>query len=128
MVRPVTVEMEKTLNLAFQDLFFGDAIAQLAIVVISVSSDENEQKRWCKGYNRIGSVRHPFTGEKIRSIGLAVLIDPEVLAKMSGPEFRNWLRVELLEKTKKPDLRIPKKFDYESFSRHLGDVVGERRH
>ena len=43
MVRPVTVEMEKTLNLAFQDLFFGDAIAQLAIVVISVSSDENDR-------------------------------------------------------------------------------------
>ena len=110
MVRSVTTDMEKTLNSVFQDLSFA-GITQLTIVIIAASAEEDENERIRKGYNKVGTFRHPFTGEEIRAIGLAIPLSSVSLPRMDSQELRYILCSALLEKLAKPNLRIPREFD-----------------
>jgi hypothetical protein len=91
LVRSVGVAMEVALTDEFQHLTFGAEIDQLTIIVISLSSDVDENARVSKGYNKIKRFRHPFNGEQMRTIGFAVPIDPDILVKMTSSDLKEMI-------------------------------------
>jgi hypothetical protein len=127
-VRSITTEMENTLSKLFKELSFGGGIDQLTMVIISASSDDAENNRLCKGYNKIGRLRNPVTKQAIKSIGLAIPINSEILEGISRPELRKIMCASILNRIANPDLRIPKDFDYERFSQHLSAAIATFSH
>jgi hypothetical protein len=116
------VEMERALSMSFEGVSFGAGIEQLMIVVLSVSLEDDVARR-CKGHDKVRKLRHPFTKEPNKVIGLAVPIRFDVLAKMDQTKLRKFVCDALLEKIAKPYLRIPKDFDYQRFSEYLSGAI-----
>jgi hypothetical protein len=92
-------------------------------VIVSASSEDAENNRLCKGYDKIGRISNPFTKQSIKSIGLAVPINADVLVEIGRIELRNIICAAALQKIANPVLRIPKDFDYEKFSHHLSAAI-----
>jgi hypothetical protein len=122
-VRSITREMENALSLSFKDLSYGAGIDQLTIVIISASSEDSENKRLSKGYNRVGRVRHPFTKEPIKFIGFAIPINSDLLVSICRPELGKLICEATLDKIANPKLRLPKDFDYDGFSKRLRATI-----
>lgn len=122
-VRSVTVAMENVLSRSFKELSYGAGIDQLTIVVIAASSEESENERLRKGYNKVGRLRHPFTKEPIKVIGFAIPLNSDLLVKIDKPELGKLICQAVLEKIANPKLRIPKDFDYDSFSKRLSAAI-----
>jgi hypothetical protein len=127
LVRSVGVAMQAALTVPFQELSFGAGIDQLTIIVISVSSDTDENARVCRGYDKVSKHRHPFSGEQVRSIGFAVPIDPDALVTMMGRDLTEMICTTVIDKLDQPYPRLPRGFDYALFARHLREAIADYR-
>jgi hypothetical protein len=127
LVRPVGVAMQTALTVPLQELSFGAGIEQLLIIVISVSSDADENARVCRGYNKVSKHRHPFSGEQVRSIGFAVPIDPDILATMTARSLTEMICSTIVDNLAQPYPRLPRDLDYALFARHLREAIAEYR-
>lgn len=122
-IRSVTADLEKALSGLFKDLSFGAGVDQLTIVVISVSSEDSENDKLCRGYNKIGRLQNPVTKKSTKSIGVAIPLNSCVISKISRSELRKLLCESVLHKVANPDLRVPKDFDYKEFSERLSTAI-----
>jgi hypothetical protein len=127
-IRSVTMDMENALSKPFSDLSFGSGIDQLTIVIISASSDDSENYRLCKGYNKIARLRNPITRKPIKSISLAIPINSDVVGGMTKLKLCTFICESVLRKIASPDIRIPKDFDYSGFSECLSTAIGSFSH
>jgi len=127
LVRSVGAAMERALTAPFQDLSFGGGIDQLFIIIVSMSSDVDENAKVCKGYNKVSRARHPVNGELIRSIGFAVPIDPDTLVTMTSRDLAGMICTTVAEKLTRRYPRLPKDFDYGQFTLHLGKAIMDYR-
>ena len=118
-VRSVTSEMEAALGPFFKDASFGGGVEQLMIVLVSASSDEDENDRIGKGYDGVRTRRNPLTNESTKSFGFGVQIRPEVLSGLDADGLRQFVRQSILMRIEQPGFRIPKTFNYPEFSRQL---------
>jgi len=98
LVRSVGVAIERALTAPFLDVSFGGDIDQLSIIIVSISSDVDENTKVCKGYDKVSRDRHPFSGELIKSIGFAVPIDPDILITMTSRDLIEMICTTVIEK------------------------------
>lgn len=119
----ITVEMEDALSKLFKGLSFGAGIDQLTVVIVSVSSEDSENDRISEGYNKIRRLRHPVTHEQIKSIGLGIPFNYNVVSEMSRSDLRKVICCSVLRKIAKPDIKIPRGFNYEEFSERISAAI-----
>jgi hypothetical protein len=122
-ITSVAGDIGKALSKVFGDLSFGAEVDQLTIVIVAMSSDDLENAKLSKGFNKIARLRNPITQKSIRSIGLSVPINYDTIVNMSRSELRKCIYDSMLRRIENPNLRIPKDFDYQRFSGVLSTSI-----
>lgn len=113
-VREPINAIANSLNLNFVDHFYG-AVNQFTVVVVAVDSDPYENDRFCTAHNKFGTLKNPFTAEKIKYLSIALAFDPVLLCKWSESEIRKEICSAILLRLRNFEMRIPKGFDFEKF-------------
>jgi len=85
------------------------------VMIVSVDSDEIENQKFCKGYNKVGRYKHPISSETVKFIGFALPYDPEIIVTMNIGQFVNIFCTDLLSRLSAPSFKIPSTFNYEKF-------------
>lgn len=119
----ITTGMQNALSDLFEGVSFGAGIDQLTIVIISVSSEDAENQRLCKSYNKVVKLRNPISKEQVKVIGFGIPLNSNEAEKMEVPELRKFVCGSVLGKIMNPDFKMPRAFDYRGFSTRLSTAI-----
>ena len=114
MLRSILVPLTQALNLFFVEQSYGCPLDFMAVVV-AVDPDLNENEKQAKGYNKVGSSKHPITNERSKHISIGLPIDPAAILARSEDENRVAICDALLARLEQPIARVPKDFNYAKF-------------
>ncbi|MCI3135025.1 hypothetical protein [Phenylobacterium aquaticum] len=95
---------------------YGTGIDEFLGVLVSVDTEDNS--RFAKPYNNLGTVMSK-EGVKFRQLCLAVELDPEDLTGRTDTELASLFAKGLCERLRTVPARLPKGFDWNSFSVEL---------
>lgn len=108
-----TIALQDALEPLFADKNYGP-IDQLMVVAVAVGSPIDNE-RYIKAYNKIGILKNPFNGEKVKYISVAISFDPSVVASTGAIQTNEAICLALLGNLESPCFKIPKAFEYNRF-------------
>jgi hypothetical protein len=118
-----TVKLEDGLKPSFESKVFGSGIDQFTIVLVSVDSDPQKNKRFIDDHQKVGYYKDHLTKERVNYLSIAVPMNPEEVLKMDESTLRKEFIRTLYSRLENQGLKIPKKFDYLTFLAYLKEVL-----
>ena len=108
-------QLEQEITHVFAAKVYGSNISKFSTGLISVgTAHENEQ--YSKGSNKVGIYKCPLTGEKVKYISFALPFHPSELEGKNVDEIKRLFCEALYKRLDAPNIKIPKDFDYETFT------------
>lgn len=114
----ITIAIQEALQPIFAEDSFGP-IDLFMCVVVAVDTLPEGNEIFVRAHDKVGSFTNPFTGERQRYLSVALPFDPAKVGLMSDQEIFHSIYVALVARMQEPKLRIPKSFEYLSFSKKL---------
>lgn len=111
-IASVTVPLEDQLVAALAEESFGDAFDQFSVIVIAL---DRPDKRFEHRHHRVTRLKDPRTGETVRLLSMAVVMDAGEVEGLTRDELRSRIIEGLFARLDSPGLKIPKIFNYPAF-------------
>ena len=122
--RDFTVNLEDSLKPVFESYTFGDGVDSFMIVLVAVEADSEKNQRFVDEQHHMFRYKHPLTKEWVRCLSVSVPMNPEEVLEMDKDTLKKEFIRILYSRLENPEgLKIPKKFDYQSFLAYLKDVL-----
>lgn len=127
-LREAAAPIEQALAPLFGALDFGAGIAQLTIVLIATTPEEETTQKLIKGYDKVSTLRHPVTNEAVKSLSMPIPLQGDQLETTTPAELRARICKAIAEKLTTPATRLPKAFDHAAFAAHLQNALSIIEH
>ena len=119
LIGDVTTMLEDRLRPYIEPCEYGPGIDQVAVFFVSVDTDPVENERYCVANNRSSRYKDLFTGKMVTFVGLAVPVDPALVARTPVEALPQTLEDLFLDELAMPGYAMPTKFDRVRFERDV---------
>jgi len=123
LLRDQTASVDALLNSVLGKWEFGDGIDQLSLVIVSVDDDPKENGKWVAPHNKLGSLSHPISGERIRFLSLAAPIPPSKLLSSTPSAGTALVREALLVTLASRPERLPRGYKFQDLATAVVSVL-----
>ena len=115
-----TTALEDLLIPALLETDYGSGVEAVTVFFVAVDPVPSENARYSNGLNKLGRYKDWKTGKTVKTLRIAILIDPEFVRSATEARLKVLLKDYLIRQLESPPYEFPSKFDRERF---LGDVV-----
>lgn len=108
----IGVQLEDWLNAALAGGDFGPHLDQFMVVFVAVDDDQAANDQRTEKWNRLSHALNPYTGQKVRSLCIAVPLKPSYAATTPLPQLLKHAAGALQQKLQQRPKRLPAGFDF----------------
>lgn len=123
MIAAITVPLEDQLVAALGNKTFGSAFDQFTVTVIAL---DRPDQRFENSYHCVTTIKDPRTGERVKMLLVAVVLDASEVARLTREELRSRIIEGLFARLDNSGLTIPKNFNYPAFVTAVKDALSPR--